>query len=147
MRRRVVGQVWAEENAVASASAWPDLRIEYRSIGERVPAAATGIVPARKDGTWEVGGFRQASARVSLVDVNTKRIYGEYTMPSGLVRSFNVPAAQAGQTPDDVYYDGFNDTCFLYDQAVALIAFLQLGEREPAQRLVDALRDRPETGR
>jgi hypothetical protein len=137
--RRVVGQMWAEENAVASASAWPDLRIEYRSIGDRVPAAATRIVPACKDGTWEIERLSPGVGRVSLVDVNTKRIYGEYTMPSGLLRSFNVPAVQAGQTPDDVYYDGFNDACFLYDQAVALIAFLQLGERESAQRLLDAL--------
>ena len=137
--RRVVGQMWAEENAVASASAWPDLRIEYRSIGDRVPAAATRIVPACKDGTWEIERLSPSVGRVSLVDVNTKRIYGEYTMPSGLLRSFNVPAVQAGQTPDDVYYDGFNDACFLYDQAVALIAFLQLGERESAQRLLDAL--------
>jgi hypothetical protein len=132
--RRVVGQVWAEENAVASASAWPDLRIEYRSIGDRVPAAATRIVPACKDGTWEIERLSPGVGRVSLVDVNTKRIYGEYTMPSGLLRSFNVPAVQTGQTPDDVYYDGFNDACFLYDQAVALIAFLQLGERDARRR-------------
>jgi hypothetical protein len=76
---------------------------------------------------------------VSLVDVNTRRIYGECTMPSGLLRSYNVPAADAGQTPGDVYYDEFNDACFLYDQAVALIAFLQLGERAAAAALVDAL--------
>jgi hypothetical protein len=77
--------------------------------------------------------------RVSLVDVGSKRVLGEYTMASGLLRSFNVPAADAGQTPDDVYYDGFNDACFLYDQAVALIALLQLGERKAARQLVDAL--------
>ncbi|MFO1082847.1 MAG: hypothetical protein U1E23_19740 [Reyranellaceae bacterium] len=76
---------------------------------------------------------------MSLVDVTTRRVLGEHTMPSGLLRSFDVPAEQAGQTPDDVYYDGFNDVCFLYDQAVALIAFLQLGDRARACRLVDAL--------
>lgn len=136
--RAVVGQVWAEENA-AVADAWPDLRIEYRSIDNTVPPAPTAIVPARRDGTWTVPLQAPGVGRISLVDVNTKRIYGEHTMPSGLLRSFNVSAADAGQSPEDVYYDGFSDTCFLYDQAVALIAFLQLGERDAAVALVDAL--------
>ena len=136
--RRVVGQVWAEENA-AMASAWPDLRIEYRSITKAIPSVPTSIVPASRDGTWSVALQPAGIGRVSLVDVNTKRIYGECTMPSGLLRSYNVPAADSGQTPGDVYYDEFNDVGFLYDQAVALIAFLQLGERDAAARLVDAL--------
>jgi hypothetical protein len=136
--RRVIGQVWAEENA-AVESAWPDLRIEYRSITAAIPSAPTSIVPARKDGTWAVSLRPPGIGRVALVDVNTRRIYGEYTMPSGLLRSYNVPAADAGQMPGDVYYDDFNDACFLYDQAVALIAFLQLGERDAAVALVDAL--------
>jgi hypothetical protein len=136
---RVVGPVWAEENAAAGVSAWPDLRIEYRSIGERIPARPTTVVPARRDGRWEVALQPPGIARVSLVDVGRKRLLGEHTMPSGLLRSFNVPAADAGQTPDDVYYDGFNDACFLYDQAVALIALLQLGERGRARKLLDAL--------
>jgi hypothetical protein len=136
--RRVIGQVWAEENA-AVRSAWPDLRIEYRSMTFNIPSFPTSTVPAHRDGTWSVTLVPPGTGRVSLVDVNTKRIYGEYTMPSGLLRSFNVPAADAGQTTADVYYDAFNDTCFLYDQAVALIAFLQLGERDAARKLVDAL--------
>lgn len=136
--RRVVGQVWAEENAAAH-SAWPDLRIEYRCITTTIPPSPTSVVPASQDGTWSVTLVPLGIGRISLVDVSTKRIYGEYTMPSGLLRSFNVPAADAGQTTDDVYYDAFNDTCFLYDQAVALIAFLQLGERDAARRLADAL--------
>ena len=138
--RRVIGPVWAEENALAGSSAWPDLRIEYRSIHERIPAVPDAVVPARLDGTWTVDLKPPGIGRVSLVDVSTKRVYGECTMPSGLLRSYNVPAVGAGQTPDDdVYYDGFNDACFLYDQAVALIAFLQLGERRAARELVDAL--------
>ncbi|HTG20185.1 MAG TPA: hypothetical protein VK681_09080 [Reyranella sp.] len=136
--RRVVGQAWAEENA-AIASAWPDLRIEYRSITAAVPSFPTSIVPASKDGAWAVTLRPPGIGRVALVDVNTRRIYGECTMPSGLLRSYNVPAADAGQMPGDVYYDAFNDACFLYDQAVALIAFLQLGERAAAAALVDAL--------
>lgn len=136
--RRVLGQVWAEENA-AVASAWPDLRIEYRSIEAAIPPVPTAVVPASRDGTWSVGLSPPGVGRVSLVDINTKRIHGEYTMPSGLLRSYNVPAVDAGQTEGDVYYDGFNDTCFLYDQAVALIALLQLGERDAAVALVDAL--------
>ncbi len=136
--RRVVGQVWAEENA-AVEFAWPDLRIEYRSITAAIPSFPTSIVPASRDGTWAVPLRPPGIGRVSLVDVNTRRIYGECTMPSGLLRSYNVPAADAGQTPGDVYYDAFNDACFLYDQAVALIAFLQLGERDAAAALVDAL--------
>jgi hypothetical protein len=136
--RRVVGQVWAEENA-AVHSAWPDLRIEYRCITTAIPSSPTSVVPASLDGTWSVTLVPSGIGRVSLVDVSTKRVYGEYTMPSGLLRSFNVPAADAGQTTAEVYYDAFNDTCFLYDQAVALIAFLQLGERDAARRLADAL--------
>ncbi len=137
---RVVGQVWAEENAAAGASCFPDLRIEYRSLATRISAAPDGVVPAKRDGTWSVRLLPKGVGRVSLVDANTRRICGEYTMPSGLVRSFIVPAADAGQRPiGDVYYDAFNDNCFLYDQAVALIAFLQLGERVAARQLVDAL--------
>ena len=136
--RRVVGQVWAEENAAVDF-AWPDLRIEYRCITAAIPSVPGSIVPANKDGSWSVTLLPPGVGRVSLVDVNTKRIYGEYTMPSGLLRSYNVPAADAGQTPADVYYDAFNNACFLYDQAVALIAFLQLGERDAARKLVDAL--------
>src|SRR5262249_44238961 len=70
-----------------------------------------------------------AVGRVSLVDVNTKRVFGEFTMPSGLMRSFIVPPEAAGQDTTSVYYDGFLDTCFLYDQAVALVAFLTTGEQ------------------
>ena len=136
--RRVVGQVWAEENA-ADRAAWPDLRIEYRSLTATIPSSPTSTVPARLDGTWSVTLVPPGTGRVSLVDVGTKRIYGEYTMPSGLLRSFNVPAADAGQTTAEIYYDAFNDTCFLYDQAVALIAFLQLGERDAARKLLDAI--------
>ena len=136
--RRVVGQVWAEENA-ADRAAWPDLRIEYRSLAATIPSSPTSTVPASLDGTWSVTLVPPGTGRISLVDVGTKRVYGEYTMPSGLLRSFNVPAADAGQTTAEVYYDAFNDTCFLYDQAVALIAFLQLGERDAARKLVDAI--------
>ena len=136
--RRVVGQVWAEENAAVDF-AWPDLRIEYRCITAAIPSLPSSIVPARMDGSWSVTLLPSGIGRVSLVDVNTKRIYGEYTMSSGLLRSYNVPAADAGQTPADIYYDAFNNACFLYDQAVALIAFLQLGERDAARKLVDAL--------
>jgi hypothetical protein len=137
---RVVGQVWAEENAVVQSS-WPDLRIEYRCIAKTIPASPTSVVPASLDGTWSVELVPPGIGRVSLVDVSTKRIYGEYTMPSGLLRSYNVPAADAGQTLGEIYYDDFNDVCFLYDQAVCLIAFLQLGERDAARRLVEALLD------
>lgn len=137
---RVLGQVWAEENAAAGASCFPDLRIEYRSLTTGISAVPDSVAPARRDRTWSVTLAPKGVGRVSLVDVNTKRICGEYTMPSGLIRSFIVPAADSGQRPiKDVYYDAFNDTCFLYDQAVALIALLQLGERAAARRLVDAL--------
>lgn len=137
---RVIGQVWAEENA-AVPSCWPDLRIEYRCITRTIPVSPTSLVPAAMDGTWSIALVPHCTGRVSLVDVSTKRIYGEYTMPSGLLRSYNVPAADAGQTPGDIYYDDFNDVCFLYDQAVSLIAFMQLGERDAARRLVAALLD------
>ena len=135
---RVVGQVWVEENAAAVA-VYPDVRVEYRSITSTIPSAPNSIAPARLDGTWSAALVQHGISRVSLVDVNTKRIFGEYTMPSGLIRSFNVPAADAGQSTKSVYYDSFNDTCFLYDQAVVLIACLQLGERKAAVQLVDAL--------
>ncbi|MDI1265274.1 MAG: hypothetical protein PS018_18665, partial [bacterium] len=135
---RTVGQVWAEENA-AALGAYPDIRVEYRSITAAIPASPNSITAAGRDGTWSAALIQYGIGRVSLVDVNTKRIYGEHTMPSGLLRSFNVPANKAGQSTASVYYDGFNDTCFLYDQAVALIAYLQLGDEEAARRLVDAL--------
>lgn len=136
---RVVGQVWAEENA-ADPNAYPDLRIEYRAIGgAMVPPVPTGVQPAQRDFTWSVPLQPPAIGRVSLVDVNTKRVYGEYTMPSGLMRSYVVPPQAAGQNASGVYYDGFMDTCFLYDQAVALIGLLALGERAMASKLVEAL--------
>jgi hypothetical protein len=137
---RVVGQVWAQENAAAGATAWPDLRIEYRAITDVVPFFPYAVQPAQKSGWWQValaGGG--AIPRASLVNVNTKRVYAELTAPSGLMRSFIVPPDQAGQDTTSVYYDGFMDTCFLYDQAVALIGLLQLGQRRPAAKMVDAL--------
>jgi hypothetical protein len=123
---RQVGPVWAEENA-AVGSAWPDLRIEYRAIGTAISPVPTLIVPAALDGTWSVALSPPNVGRVSLVDVNTKRVLGQYTIPSGLVRSYALRASDFGQTTAQLYYDDFNDTCFLYDQAVALIAFLQIG--------------------
>ncbi len=137
---RVLGQVWVEENAAAGTGCFPDLRIEYRSLTTGISAAPHSVTPARRDKTWSVTLAPKGVGRVSLVDMNTRRTCGEYTMPSGLIRSFIVPAADSGQRPiKDVYYDAFNDTCFLYDQAVALIALLQLGERAAARQLVDAL--------
>jgi hypothetical protein len=137
---RVVGQVWAEENAAAgTAGFYPDLRVEYRGIGASIPAFPGAIVPARRDHTWSVPLDPPKVGRVSLVHVSTKRVLGQYTMPTGLMRSYNVPAADAGQNTSSVYYDGFMDACFLYDQAVALLAFLQMGQQSAAARLVDAL--------
>jgi len=136
---RVVGQVWAEENA-ADAGAFPDLRIEYRAIGgSAIPAFPTSVQPAPLDRSWTVTLAPPSLGRVSLVNVSTKRIYGEYTMPSGLMRSYIVPPQAAGQNTTSVYYDGFMDTCFLYDQAVALIALLALDEQEAAAKLVETL--------
>jgi hypothetical protein len=127
-------------NDDGSALGYPDSRIEYRAITDLIPPFPTSIQPAQKDRSWIVtltGGG--AVGRVSLVDVNTKRVYGEFTMPSGLMRSFIVPPEAAGQDTTSVYYNGFLDTCFLYDQAVALVAFLTLGEQPAAAKLVDAL--------
>ena len=135
---RQVGPVWAEENA-AVATAHGDLRIEYRAIGAAISPIPDRIVAAALDGTWSVSLSPPNVGRVSLVDVNTRRVLGQYTMPSGLLRSYNVPAASFGQTTLQLYYDDFNDTCFLYDQAVALIAFLQTGQQAAAAQLVDAL--------
>ena len=97
-RVRVVGQVWAEENA-ADAGAYPDLRIEYRAITGVVPPFPNSVQPAQKrpvPGSVTLAGGG-AVGRVSLVNVNTKRIYGEFTMPTGLMRSFIVPPNAAGQ--------------------------------------------------
>jgi hypothetical protein len=137
---RQVGIVWAEENA-ADAAALPDLRVEYRALaGPTFPFFPASVQPAQLDHTWSVplaGGG--ASGNVRLVDLNGKRVLGEWTMPSGLMRSYIVPPAEAGQDTTSVYYDGFMGTCFLYDQAVALIALLQAGRQQAAARLVDAL--------
>jgi hypothetical protein len=135
---RQIGPVWAEENA-AVATAYNDLRIEYRAIGASISAVPDQIVPASLAGKWAVTLTPPNVGRVSLVDVNTRRMLGQYTMPSGLLRSYNVRGSDFGQTTAALYYDDFNDTCFLYDQAVALIAFLQAGERAAAAKLVDAL--------
>jgi hypothetical protein len=135
---RQIGPVWAEENA-AVGTAHNDLRIEYRAIGAAISPIPDQIVPAALAGTWSVTLMPPKVGRVSLVDVNTKRVLGTCTMPSGLLRSYNLRAADFGQTTADLYYDDFNDTCFLYDQAVALIAFLQIGQQAAAARLVDAL--------
>jgi hypothetical protein len=135
---RQVGPVWAEENA-AVGSAHADLRIEYRAIGVAISPVPDQVVPAALAGTWSVTLIPPNVGRVSLVDVNTKRMLGQCTMPSGFLRSYNVPASSFGQTTADLYYDDFNDTCFLYDQAVALIAFLQTGQLAAAAKLGDAL--------
>jgi phage-related protein len=137
---RVLGQVWAQETA-ALATAFPDLRIEYRSITSSVPPFPTAVYPANMVHTWSVPALPGdgSVARVSLVNTNTKRVYGEFTMPTGLMRSFVVPASDSGQNTASVYYDGFLDTCFLYDQAVALIAFLTAGEQQAAAKLLNAL--------
>jgi hypothetical protein len=137
---RVVGQVWAEENAL-DPGAFQDLRVEYRAITIG-PAPFTAVQPAQYDHSWSVPlAGAGAIGRVTLVNVNTKRILGQYTMPSGLARSFIVPPDQAGQDNTSVYYDGFLDTCFLYDQAVALIGYLQMGQQAEAVKMIDALLD------
>ncbi len=79
----VVGQVWTEEYArPATVASRPADRVPLPDDGDL--GGTDSIVPARRD--YEVGGFSGAKGvgRVSLVDVNTKRICGEYTMPSGL---------------------------------------------------------------
>lgn len=135
----VIGKVWDEDNA-ADAAAFPDLRIEYRAITDNISPVATATYPAKLDHSWAVTlAGAGAVGRVSLVNINTKRVLGEYTMPTGLIRSFIVPPDQAGQDTGSVYYDGFLDSCYLYDQAVALIAYLTAGEQEAAAKLVDAL--------
>jgi len=135
---RQVGPIWDQDNA-ADATAYPDMRAEYYSIDTGIPGFPTLKQPAKRDQTWSLAHTQNTIGRVRLVDLNTQRIFGEHTMPSGLARSYNVPAAEAGQSTSSIYYDGFLDTCFLYDQAVMLIALIQQGEWTAAQELIDAL--------
>jgi hypothetical protein len=135
---RQVGVVWDQDNA-ADASAFLDLRVEYYSITAEIPGFPTHTQPANLDHTWALPHTTDTIGRMRLVDINTKRIFGEHTMSSGLARSYNVPASEAGQTTTSVYYDGFLDTCFLYDQAVMLIALIQQGEWTAAQHLIDGI--------
>ena len=74
---------------------------------------------------------RRAVGRVSLVNVNTRRVSASTRCRSGCCAPTSC-RRRLRPDHDHLYYDGFNDTCFLYDQAVALIAFLQLGEHEAA---------------
>jgi hypothetical protein len=133
-----IGPVWDQRNA-GDPGAYPDMRMEYYPIDMTIPGFATGFQPAKRDHSWALAHTQNTIGRVRLVDINTQRIFGEHTMPSGLARSYNVPAAQAGQSPDSIYYDGFLDTCFLYDQAVMLIGLIQQSEWTAAQLLIDAL--------
>ena len=135
---RHIGPAWDQDNA-ADPTAYPDMRVEYWSIDTAMPGFPTRTQPAKRDLSWSIAHTQNTIGRVRLVDINTKRIYGEHSMPSGLARSYNVPAAEAGQSTDSIYYDGFLDTCFLYDQAVALIGLIQQGEWTAAQHLIDAL--------
>jgi hypothetical protein len=135
---RHVPPVWDQDNA-AAASAFIDLRMEYYSIAGFIPGFPGASQPARLDHTWSLPHVTNTIGRVQLVDLNTKRVLGQHTMSSGLARSYNVPAAEAGQTTSNIYYDGFLDTCFLYDQAVILIAYIQQGEWTAAQHIIDGL--------
>ena len=135
---RQIGPAWDELNA-ADAGAFPDMRAEYYAIDTSISGFPARTQPARRDHSWSLAHTQNTIGRVRLVDINTKRVFGEHTMPSGLARSYNVPAQQAGQSTGSVYYDGFLDTCFLYDQAVLLIALIQQSEWTAAQQLIDGL--------
>lgn len=130
----VVGGAWNEN--IGEVGVYRNLGIELRVDGVALPEFVVG---ASTGFTWSgtaPGGY----CRVRLFDATTKRVYGQWSLRSGLVRSYNVPADQVAQTPaSGVYYDAFNDTCFIYDQALALITYMQRGEEEPAVRLVNAL--------
>jgi hypothetical protein len=126
---RVVGKVWAEENA-ADASAVPDLRIEYRALTSGVPFVANAITPAKLDHSWQVplaGGG--AVGRVALVDVNTKRVQESTRCRPGCTLLHVPPELQARHNlglPRRLLIPASSTI-----EAVALIAFLQ-GERDAA---------------
>jgi hypothetical protein len=135
---RQVGRVWCQQNE-SQPFGYPDLRIEYRAITDSIPVQATSTSVPTLTGTWSVTHTQHAIGRVNLLNLNTKRVLGQTTMPSGLLRSFNTKAEEMGQSPAGAYYDSFRDRCYLYDQAIALISFIQTGNQDAAVKLVDAL--------
>lgn len=138
--QRVIGGAWSSINNPGAPGFRQDMQVEYRSITNTIPPVADTIVPARTDYTWSVILIPPGTGQVRLVDNNTRRILGQYTMETGLLRSFNVPADKYVQNlVDGVYYEEFSDTAFLYDQGVALIGLIQMGHWDLAKKLLLSL--------
>ncbi len=86
------------------------------------------------NGQWSVSCiFNTASVKVArLVRIADDAIMAEDYVDRGLVRSYNVPA-------DDPNWYVLHDRCFIYDQAVAMVAACGMADRAFAERLVDGM--------
>ncbi|WP_298751353.1 hypothetical protein [uncultured Serinicoccus sp.] len=87
-----------------------------------------GTTTARVDGTFLLPESRPGAKVLRLVDTRTGQVLAEAAPDTGLVRSFDVPEAHP-----------LHGRTYAYDQALALLTALSVGDEETARRLGQGL--------
>ncbi|WP_130011209.1 hypothetical protein [Serinicoccus sediminis] len=87
-----------------------------------------GTAPALSDGTFALVDSRPGAKVLRLVDTRTGAVLAEAAPDTGLVRSFAVPQGHPMQ-----------GRTYTYDQALALLAALSVGDEATARRLGQGL--------
>lgn len=102
--------------------------LEVRAIVVTDTAYLIGTTPARADNTFAFADSRPGAKMFRLVDSASNGVLAEWAPTTGLVRSFDVPAG-----------DPLSGRTFAYDQALALLTALSLGDAPTARVLATGL--------
>jgi hypothetical protein len=117
----LVGEKWPQ------SASYQNLVIKHNVITDMSYPVATQ--PAATTGGFSFLSSQGGSKQFQLVNSSNGAVLAEYVPPIQNVRSYLVTSGEPG------YGTNFVNYCYVYDQAIALLAMLALGDMETAQQL------------
>lgn len=121
----LVGEKWPQ------STSYQNLVIKHNVVTDTSYPVATQ--PAATDGTFSFLASQGGMKQFQIVDTTSNNILAEYVPPIQNVRSYLVVNGEPG------YGTNFVNYCYAYDQAIALLAMLALGDMSTAQQLASGL--------
>lgn len=95
-----------------------------------IPYLLEGEIPINENGEWFYSFLPTSAEYVYVELVSGGEVYAEFYMPSGLLRSYNVPK------DDEFLYNILSYRTWIYDQAIAVITACIQGDEDKASEWV-----------
>jgi hypothetical protein len=121
----LVGQKWPQ------STSYTDLVVNHYAITDEAYFVAS--VPAATDGTFSFLASQTGVKQFQIINSSSSAVLAEYLPPIQNVRSYVVTSGEPG------YGTAFPTYCYTYDQSIALLAMLALGNIPMAQTLAAGL--------